>query len=58
MKKILVSLFLLIFSLCLVGCVDTPNGPGSEQPVGEYDNNKLYNPRSVLSVHHQLGIAD
>ena len=42
MKKILVSLFLLIFSLCLVGCVDTPNGPGSEQPVGEYDNNKLY----------------
>ena len=42
MKKILVSLFLLIFSLCLVGCVDTPNGPSSEQPVGEYDNNKLY----------------
>ena len=42
MKKILVSLFLLILSLCLVGCVDTPNGPGSEQPVGEYDNNKLY----------------
>lgn len=33
MKKILVSVFLLIFSLCLVGCVDTPNGPGSEQPV-------------------------
>ena len=42
MKKILVSLFLLIFSLCLVGCVDTPNGPGSTQPVGEYDNYKLY----------------
>ena len=42
MKKILVSLFLLIFSLCLLGCVDTPNGPSSEQPVGEYDNNKLY----------------
>ena len=42
MKKILVSMFLLIFGLCLAGCVDTPNGPGSEQPVGEYDNNKLY----------------
>lgn len=42
MRKILVSLFLLVFGLCLVGCVDTPNGPGSEQPLGEYDNNKLY----------------
>jgi hypothetical protein len=42
MKKILVSMFLLVFGLCLVGCVDTPNGPGSAQPVGEYDNYKLY----------------
>ena len=32
MKKILVSLFLLVLGLCLVGCVDTPNGPGSEDP--------------------------
>lgn len=42
MKKILVSIFLLVFGLCLVGCVDTPNGPGSEQPRGDYDNSKLY----------------
>ena len=42
MKKLLFSMFLLVFGLCLVGCVDTPNGPGSEQPVGEYDNNRLY----------------
>ena len=42
MKKILVSMFLLVFGLCLVGCVDTPNGPGSEQPLGDYDNNRLY----------------
>ena len=32
MKKILVSLFLLVFGLCLVGCVDTPNGPGTQDP--------------------------
>ena len=32
MKKILVSLFLLVSGLFLVGCVDTPNGPGSEGP--------------------------
>ena len=37
MKKILVSVFLLVFGLCLVGCVDTPNGPGSEDP---YPNGK------------------
>ena len=32
MKKILVSMFLLVFGLCLAGCVDNPNGPGSEDP--------------------------
>ena len=32
MKKIISSMFILIFGLCLVGCVDTPNGPGSEDP--------------------------
>ena len=32
MKKILVSMFLLVFILCLAGCVDNPNGPGSEDP--------------------------
>lgn len=32
MRKILVSMFLLIFGSCLVGCVNTPNGPGSEDP--------------------------
>ena len=30
MKKILVSMFLLLFGLCLVGCVDIPNGPGTQ----------------------------
>lgn len=32
MKKILVSILLFVFGICLVGCVDTPNGPGSEDP--------------------------
>lgn len=32
MKKILVSMFLLVFGLCLAGCVDTPNGPGTQDP--------------------------
>ena len=32
MKKILVSMFLLVFGLCLVGCVNTPNGLGSKDP--------------------------
>ena len=27
MKKILISMFVLIFSWCFVGCVDTSNGP-------------------------------
>ena len=47
MKKILVSILLFVFGVCLVGCVDTPNGPGSAQPLGEYDNNKLYSMRSL-----------
>ena len=41
MKKKLVSLFLLIFSLCLVGCVDTPNGPHTTVPYGIYDNSLM-----------------
>ena len=32
MKKILVNILLFVFGVCLVGCVDTPNGPGSEDP--------------------------
>ena len=32
MKKILVSILLFVFGVYLVGCVDTPNGPGSEDP--------------------------
>ena len=34
MKKILISIFLLILAVCLVGCGDTPGGddPGKEQP--------------------------
>ena len=42
MKKILVSMFLLVFALCMVGCVDTPNGPGTQDPYGEYDSTRLY----------------
>lgn len=42
MKKILVSLFLLVLGLCLVGCVDTPNGPGTQDPYGKYDSTRLY----------------
>lgn len=55
MKKILVSMFLLVFGLCLVGCVDTPNGPGSEQPLGEYDNNKLYSMYPLFVSQNQYG---
>lgn len=55
MKKIFVSIFLLVFGLCLVGCVDTPNGPGSEQPVGEYDNNKLYSMYPLFVSQDQYG---
>lgn len=40
MKKILVSMFLLVFGLCLVGCVDTPNGPGTQDPFSN-DAHKL-----------------
>ena len=42
MKKVLVSMFLLVFGLCLAGCVDTPNGPGTQDPYGEYDSTSLY----------------
>ena len=42
MKKVLVSMFLLVFGLCLAGCVDTPNGPGTQDPYGEYDSTRLY----------------
>ena len=55
MKKILVSMFLLVFGLCLVGCVDTPNGPGSAQPLGEYDNNKLYSMYPLFVSQNQYG---
>lgn len=55
MKKILVSMFLLVFGLCLVGCVDTPNGPGSEQPVGEYDDDRLYSMYPFFVSQDQYG---
>ena len=55
MKKIFVSIFLLVFTLCLVGCVDTPNGPGSAQPLGEYDNNKLYSMYPLFVSQNQYG---
>ena len=41
MKKVLVSMFLLVFGLCLVGCVDTPNGPHTTYPYGIYDNSLM-----------------
>ncbi len=34
MKKILVSMFLLIFVLSLSGCIDAPNGPHTTVPYG------------------------
>ena len=55
MKKILVSMFLLVFGLFLVGCVDTPNGPGSEQPVGEYDDDRLYSMYPFFVSQEQYG---
>ena len=55
MKKILVSIFLLVFGLCLVSCVNTPNGPGSAQPLGEYDNNKLYSMYPLFVSQNQYG---
>lgn len=55
MKKILFSMFLLVFGSCLVGCVDTPNGPGSAQPLGEYDNNKLYSMYPLFVSQNQYG---
>ncbi len=41
MKKIFVSVFLLVFGLCFVGCVDTPNGPHTTVPYGYYDNSLM-----------------
>ncbi len=38
----LVSMFLLILILRLVGCVDIPNGHGTQDPYWEYDNEKFY----------------
>jgi len=55
MKKIFVSIFLLVFGLCLVGCVDAPKGPGSAQPLGEYDNNKLYSMYPLFVSQNQYG---
>ena len=55
MKKILFSMFLLVFGSCLVGCVDTPNGPGSAQPLGEYDNNRLYSMYPLFVSQNQYG---
>lgn len=41
MKKILVSIFLLIFVLSMNGCIGTPNGPHTTVPYGVYDNNLM-----------------
>lgn len=55
MKKIFVSIFLLVFGLCLVGCVDTPKETDSAQPLGEYDNNKLYSMYPLFVSQNQYG---
>ncbi len=44
MKKILVSMFLLVLGFCLVGCVDKPNGPGTQD--------------SFLNDAHKLTVID
>ena len=41
MKKIILSIFLSIFCLYLVGC-STPKQPTHEQKRGEYSTNELY----------------
>ena len=54
MKKILVSLFLLVFGLCLVGCVDNHNGPGSQDPYGEYDSTRLYSKYPMFTTQEVI----
>ena len=54
MKKILVSLFLLVFGLCLAGCVDNPNGPGTQDPYGEYDSTRLYSKYPMFATQEVI----
>lgn len=42
MKKTLISLFILLLEFCLVGCVDNPKGPVTQDPYGQYDSTRLY----------------
>ena len=55
MKKALISLFLVLFTLCLSGCDITPKGPGSEQPYGDYDNEKLYSMYPLYALQGEDG---
>ena len=54
MKKILVSIFLLVFGLCLTGCVDNPNGPGTQDPYGEYDSTRLYSQYPMFATQEVI----
>lgn len=42
MKKSLVLIILFLMSILIVGCVNTPNGPGTSQPYGDYNNETMY----------------
>ena len=54
MKKILVSMFLFIFGLFLAGCVDNPNGPGTQDPYGEYDSTRLYSQYPMFATQEVI----
>lgn len=52
MKKIILSIFLSIFCLCLVGC-STPKQPTHEQKRGEYSTNELYSMYPLYASQHK-----
>ena len=54
MKKILVGMFLLIVGLYLAGCVDNPNGPGTQDPYGEYDSTRLYSKYPMFATQEVI----
>lgn len=51
------SILILVFFGLLLFCssCDKPNGPGTEEPKGEYDNNKLYSMYPLYVSQDQYG---
>ena len=41
MKKLISVVFLFVLSVCLLGCIDNPNGPHTIVPYGVYENEGL-----------------